>query len=247
MNVSLAKLNVAVDPNLLPFVKAVCQNNARSLLATATLTDNSTGVAGSNLSAVPTQSSKVAASGANLSHRTNFNTAISGIHDALTVLATYINTNLLAKLGVTQITLNGGNVAVAGTIPAITKALAAVDGSAGNGMLRSEANAAVLRARNNLATIVKAYNIAATAVGAPTLSDATGGSASDTLSLGALVQSNTAVAAGAVATSDLASDASVDSSLNALANNVATIAAKITANVLNNTVLSAKVPVVLIP
>lgn len=248
MRISNASLQVAVDPNIQDLLKAVCRNNARTLCASpAALTDSSTGVAGSALAPVLTQDVKVAASGANLAPRAAFNTAIGVVNNAIAVLATFYNTNVFAKIGTPLLSGFTGTVVTPGTIPAMTKVLTATDGSSDAAMLRSEANAAIVRARNNLSTLVKAYNIAATALGAATLNDLTGGSSDAALVINAAVTAASTVLTASVAAGDQATDAAVDAALTALANNVAFLAAKTTNPLLHADVISAVVPVILVP
>lgn len=247
MRISLAALNVAVDPNLIELLKTVSINTSRSLLSAVTLTDSSTGVAAATLAAINTQNARVAASGSNLAPRAAFNTAIGKANNAIAVLRDYLNTNALALLGVPQLSGGNGTVAVAGTIPAQDKVLTATDGSSDAAMLRSEFNAAIVTLRNNLATIVRSYNTVATAVGGLTLSDLTGGSASPTGVLVNSVTAGTAVLTASVAAGDLATDAAVDAALTAFAADVATVAAKLSANVLHDaSVLNVVVPVTLV-
>ena len=251
--ISRAMLNVAVHPGLIDFITAVAQNNARSLLSDVAITDNSTGVAPTDLAPILTQDARVPASGSNLAPRAGFNTAVGKANDAIAVLATFLNTNVLAKLGLTQFSNITGTVATPGTVPALDKALTATDGTTNTAMLRSEANAAIVRLRNNLGMVVRGVNIATTALGLSTLSDKTGGSIpvsgvlGEEMKLGASVTADTQVLTANVATSDLAADANIDAALTAFANDVAKIAATIDAMLDNTTVLSAKVPIVLVP
>lgn len=247
MRISLAKVRAAIDPNLMDFVIAVARNNARSLLANAALTDSSTGTAGSVLVPVLTQEVKVVPSGANLASRADFNTAMTSFNNAMAVLSAFFNTNVFARTDLPQLSGATGTVATPGTIPALTKSVTGVDGSAGGAMLRVEMNAALTRARNNLSHMVKAYNIAATAVGVPTLPDNTVGKASYTMTVYPPVSAGTAVAAGSVGSSDLASKVGTDAGLLALANNVAYLADRVNNALLANATLSARIPAILMP
>lgn len=230
MRVSMSALNMgAINPNLLGFVKATARNSVRAAISAApvaAVTDSSTG---SNVAsvAIPTINTKAIPSGANLASRTAFNTAIGTVHDAIanlrnTLLGFYTPLGIADHLGA-----HGGAAGVAGTVGAITKVVTGVDGTAGNALQRVEANSALSRQRNNLASLIKAYNHVATAMGVATIPNNTGGKASDPISFGASVTATTAIAAGSVATADLASKAEVDASLTALANTVSHIANKV--------------------
>jgi hypothetical protein len=236
MRASLSTLNLgAVSPNLLGFFKAAAYNSVRAAITAdtpAAMTDNSTGNNAASV-AVPLINTRAVPAGANLASRPAFNAAIVTAHNAIAVLVDTLN-DFYTALGIdTELGAHDGVVAVAGTVPAVTKAITGVDGTAGNGMLRSEANAALSLQRNNLATTIKAYNRIATAMGAATIPNNTGGKADANLTFGAAVAADTAVAAGAVATSDLAAKADADASMTALANDIA----HVTNNV--NTVLRA--------
>lgn len=250
MRISRSVLKISTDPKLIDFVEAVARNNARSILSSANLaalTDSSTGTAGSTFTPVLTVDTKVVLSGTNLSPRDGFNTAIGVTDNAIAVLATYFNVAFTA-LGIPLITLGTGNVVTPATIPAQTKTIAGVDGTAGNGMLRFDANAALVRARNNFSTLIRAYNTVAVALGVATIADNTGGSVPGALMVvGAKLTAGTAISAGAVATSDLASKAGIDAALTALANNIATLAAKTSNPLFLAGTLTARIPHILVP
>lgn len=260
MKLSLTALKVVADPNVLGFMVAVAQNSARSLIGAVTFpsfVDNSTGVAGSALAAVPTQTGKVAQSGTNLASRTAFNTAIGKTNDAVAVLAGLLNLGMtpmaLSKpvgggAGTVSLTGATGTVAVAGTVPAQDKTVAGVDGSAGNSMLRLEFNAAVTRARNNLATLMRGYNLMATAIGVATIKNDTLGGSDKTYIVSTPLTATTAVAAGSVATSDLATKVAADAALTVLANDIAFISAKISGVLFlaANFTTANRVPIVLV-
>lgn len=132
MKLSLTALKVAVDPNLVPALAALANNNARGIvgaLTLDTLTDNSTGAAGSALVALPTQATKVAQSGSNLASRTAFNTAVGKANNAVAVLSKFLNENGLTALGLTNLSGYDGTVAADGTVPAQDKTVAGVTGA----------------------------------------------------------------------------------------------------------------------
>jgi hypothetical protein len=236
MRASLASLKLGtINPNLLGMIQVLARNSVRQAVDAAdvaAIVDNS---GGNNAAAVavPTINTRAVPAGANLASRAGFNAAIgtidAGIGELVDKLAAFYT-----AVGGTAPTL-GDHPAAAGngTIEAITTGGAAVDGTAGDALLRLDANAAISRQRNNLATAVKAYNVVATALGVATIPNNSGGKANQDLTFNASVTATTAVAAGAVATSDLASAADATASLTALRNNIAYVANKI------NTVLNA--------
>lgn len=354
-------LKQTVSPVIADAIRALAQHTGRNIMKQAgnitAMTDNSTGAGGSALAAVPIQAAKVAQSGSNLARFADVNTALTAADNAITVLLGYLNTYGLTTLGLTNFATAGGTIAVAGTVPALTKTVTGVDGSAvkatgtltttgtfsnnetvtiggkvytmqtvltnvdgnvliganaaaslsnlaaainlgagsgstyaaattananvsatatattlvvtalvggtagnaitttetaanasfgggtlagglatGEAVLRSEFNSAISRARNNLSTVVTAYNDIALAVGKASLIDATSGTSSQAKALSSKVAVATAVAASDVATSDLATKAAADAALTALANNIATIASKINSSIFNNSV-----------
>lgn len=226
MKVSLAALKTTLDPHIRSVVVALLNNDARRNIGPepTDMVDNSTGTAGASLVAIPTADKFVYTSGSTLAPRAAFNTAIGKIDDAIAVIGTYLSVQTV-KLGLGAITLNAtGAVAVAGTVPAQDKSLTATDGSSNTALLRSQANASITVHRNNLATLVRAYNQIATAIGVDTLLDATGGKPT----LTSLVLSDEVTATTAAGnTADVVSDAAIDAILLAFANNIATLVAKI--------------------
>lgn len=250
MRMSLSSLNAGVvNPNILGFIKAVALNSQRAALDAANvpaITNNSGGTV-TNSVAVPTVDVRAVPAGANLQNRTAFNTAITEIHDGIANLRDTLNLAFTA-LGLSgELGDHDGAAGVANTVAAISVGGAAVDGSAGNALLRSEANAAISRQRNNLATLIKAYNTLATSMGMATIPNNSGGKANGDLTFNAIVTANTAVAAGNVATSDLASSAAAAASLTALRNNVAHVANKINTVLNDATLLAAREPILLVP
>jgi hypothetical protein len=256
--VSRAKLGVAIDPNISKFIRATAWNSASAAINTVRLarisatspvvvTNSSTGTAGSVLSAVPSQAAKVTPSGTNLAPRAGFNTAIGKINNAIAVLAGHLNDMGLTPLGLTTITGGNGTVATPSTVPALDKTLTGVDGSSDSALLRSEFLTQLVIARNNLATLVSAYNTVAVAIGQPTLANVTGGKASPKLILTNQGTAGTAVLTANVSSSDLASDAAVDAALTALANNIATLSEKVDDVLFAAGSVTAVEPIVLVP
>lgn len=254
MKMSLTALRLVVDSNIRGFMEATARNNSRAVLQAATkdtITDSSTGTVVASLPVIATQNAKVTPSGANLASRAGYNAAIVKVNNAIAVLRDMALRNGFTPLGYVSPTgasmlLGGdGTVATQGTVPALDKTVTGVDGSGGDAMLRTEFNASVTRARNNLATILRAYNALATSVGVSTVKSSTGGNADQNLTLSNNLLANTAVAAGAIATGDFASKAAADAALLALANTIATTADKFKNSLLSTATLSARVPIIL--
>jgi hypothetical protein len=240
-----ALLAASPDRNVARVIEALVANSNRALLQAASiaaLTDSSTGTPGASLVAVVTPPTKGIASGSNLAPRAAFNTAIGVVNNAITVLAKYLNDNVHTPLAEVAITLGNGTVATPGTIPTMTKALTATDGSSSSGMLRSEAVAQLTIARNNLATVVAAYNRIASTTGQAYLTDATGGKA-DTVTFKLSNQGTATTVVASTAGQDLALDTEVDAALLQLANNVATVASKLSTSLLASGSLSARVTI----
>ena len=238
----------SIQPNLVPIVEALARNQTRTTLGGAALggiTDNSGGVAGAVLVAVPTITASAVPAGANLAQRASFNTAMDAVAVGIATLSDYLRV-AYTSLGIADELGDHPEVpAVAGTIAAIPAAVTGVDGTAGDAMLRAEANSVISRQRNNLSTLARAYNALATAVGVDTLPNETGGNAATDGSFSTTLTADTAVAAGDVATSDLASAADATASLVALRNNIATLADSIDTVLFAD--LDAREPIILTP
>lgn len=123
-------------------------------------------------------------------------------------------------------------------------------------MLRSEMNAAISAARNNFATLLKAYNTSASFVNAPSILDASGGTAdqitasgSDTSGLVLVAQptATTTVTSATVAATDAAALTDANNALSALAADISYIAAQIGSSLLSNGVLTNKQSVLIYP
>lgn len=249
MIIKQSTLAMVRDPDLGAFIKAVAINTSRTLVRALTIvaiTDNSTGTAAGTLDAVPTQDVKTAQSGSNLASRPAFNTAIGKINDATATLAAYLVANGWTALGLPTPTGYPGTV-TAGTVAACDKSVAGVDGTGGNAMLRSEFNSAVVRMRNNQASVLRMYNTLSMALGDPTVPNSTSGSPGVAYNALAAVTAPTAVAAGAVASSDLAAKTYADEALVELVDNVASLAAKINTILLATGVTGTPVPILLVP
>lgn len=250
MRISKTVLRTAFTQPMQALIMALAHNQTRIVVDRLNVTpmvNNSTGTPAASLVAVPTQVQKGAVSGANLASRAAFNTAIGKVNDAVAVLAAYLDPTS-ETMQLESFTGGNGNVVAAGTVPALDKSVGAgVDGSGGNAMLRLEANQALTRARNNVATIVRVYNAMANGIGVATLENKTLGNASDNSVIENAVLANTAIAANALAGKDLALKANMDAALLALANNIATITARVNDTLLADATLAGIEPIILIP
>lgn len=96
-------------------------------------------------------------------------------NNAMAVISDRIN-DVFDVLGIPEITYTG-TVSVAGTIPAVTKALTALSPSTPSTSVDfATGRASMVVLRNNMATVVKATNMVMSAIGATTTADSTGGS-----------------------------------------------------------------------
>lgn len=246
MKVSRSTTLTAVSPVIRPALEALIQNNARSRLSAVTaMTDSSTGVVAPALVSIPTPGRFTHTGGATIASRTAFNTAIGKVDEAINVLAKHLSDNGMTKAELGAFILNAsGAITTAGTIPALDKTVTGTDGAANAGLKRTDAAASISALRNNLSTVVRAYNALAVALGVSTVQDATGGKAS--LNSFALV--NEVVASAGVGPSgDPASKADVDVVLTAFATDIATLASKINTILFAAATINGRVPVTLVP
>lgn len=246
MKFSLSTLKMVLHPSIRPLIERLAQQGARAALTVPTaIIDSSTGVAAATVVAVPLPGKFTHVDGqSDLAQLASFNTAAITINNGIAVLAEHLSVNGNVKLNIPAITGGDGVIAVSGTVPAATKTVTGVDGATATALGRLEAGSALSALRNNLATVVRAYNALAVAIGVDTLTDNSGGK--PTLTDYTLV--NRVVAAtGVAAAGDAASKAAVDAALTALANDIATVAAKINtslfvAGTINNRNLVTLVP-----
>lgn len=202
-------------------LRALAQDGARSRLeisAISDIVDNTTGVAAAAIVAVGTPAN-ANASGTNLAPKAAFDTAMGKLDDAGASLARTLN-EYLGLLGADLLAWSVGTV-TQGTIPALDKALAAVDGSGDTGVEAVSGRAALVTARNNFATLMKIANKVSAALGDTTLSDWTGGAADE----GGAIAGIAATDAGVDGIGENYSllDTAVDTELDNLANNYATL------------------------
>lgn len=203
-------------------IRGLAIDNARAKIMASDiedLTDNSTGtsaLAGVGIVDLVIPTVAFDATSAGGSPRAALNTAIGVLENALAVLAEAMNT-ARAKLGLTAYTY-AGTVAVANTIPAITKALTATSGTSAVDFVSGRAK--LIQAKQHLRKVVHGMDEVFVAVGADPLVSALTGEYSG-VALSAIADAD-AAATGASSISDAVADAF----LLAFANNVATIAAK---------------------
>lgn len=192
---------------------ALVQQNARSVVATvADLTDNSGGVAGT-LAALSTSQVNVDNAATNLAQKAATETALGTVKDALAEL--YDKANAYAtKLGIDNVTYNGGGAAADGTIAAITVATTA----AATGVQAASVNIAFAAINEAVYNVAALTNKIAKATGYSTLTVY----ADDIQSTIATISVD-----GGTAASPGVTKVAVDAALAQAAVNVATIAAKL--------------------
>lgn len=196
---SRAQLSFALPPNISPFIfdlYAFMSHTVLSGAASTVVTDHSGGTPAGATSPIPLPSTEflgAVVGTENVAPKAGWDAALILFSNANAVLAAYINQYLSKIHGSPTLSVTDGTVATAGTVPALSGALTGVDG-AGNDALeffsaRSSSQAVV----NGLATLIKGYNIAASAANGNTLPDFTGGYADPHL---AIPVTSTATAAG---------------------------------------------------
>lgn len=120
-------------------------------------------------------------------------------------------------------------------------------GAQDTAMLRSDMNAAVVGARNNFATILKAYNEGASYVSAPSIMDASGGVADTNLSMYNQATATNVVTSTVVASTDAASLSDAQNALAALAADISFVADSVNGSLLSVGVLTLKNNVLIVP
>ncbi len=187
------------------------------VVAPADFTDNSTGVSAGTIVdlAVPTAAFDASASGG--SPLAGFNTAITVLENAMAVVAEHMN-DVRTPLGLTALTY-AGTVAVADTIPAITKVLTATSGTSAVDYATGKLKLAEAKAQ--LRKLVAAYNEVLVAIGVTPLVSALTEDFTQDYTLAAITDA-TASATGASSISDTV----VDTFLTAFAANIASLATK---------------------
>jgi len=207
-------------------IEALAISQARTALGAVNetdITDSTTGTAGETVVSVPTQKDDATITGSTGAPKTGVDAALEKVDDRLATLSDLVN-EALDGLGLDDLTANSTGTAAAPSEGAV--ALAAMDktvtGNAGTTAVLAERhsfNAAVIQARNNVATIARALNNAFVAVGLDPFADNSGGVA-DNAKLTLVDQDSTGTAVSAAA-GGAVTKAAADAALTALANNVA--------------------------
>lgn len=216
---ALSKLYSQAPDGLAQIIRGLAIDNARIAMAVASLidfTDNSTGTAGSSVADVPAVATIDASSLSVGTPATALNTALGKLDNAFAVVAQNVNL-ARTRLGLPTLTYTG-TVAVAGTIPACDKTLAATSGT--STATYASVKTAIDKAEANLKKLAYAANDVFTAMGlSPT-----------TVAIAGPIPVNTTIVAVGTASAsstgaDAASDATVDAALTAIVNGIAKIAA----------------------
>jgi len=182
------------------------------------LTDNSTGInlAGAGLTDLAIPITAFDATLANGAQLAGFNTTVNVLENAMAVVAHAMNTARV-KLGLTVYTY-AGTVAIANTVPAITKTVTAATGTSALDYVGGRA--AMIQAKAHLRKLVHGLDEVFVALGEPRLVSGLTGDYSG-IALSAIADA-AASASGASAISK----ADADDFLGDFADNIATIAAK---------------------
>lgn len=216
---ALSKLYQTGDAGLANIIRGLAIDNARVAMAVASLidfTDNSTGTAGSTVADVPAVATIDASSLSVGTPATALNTALGKLDNAFAVVAQNVNL-ARTRLGLPVLTYTG-TVAVAGTIPACDKTLAATSGT--STATFASTKTAIDKAEANLKKLAYATNDVLNAMGLAPVTVAIAGPIPVNVTIVA-----TGTVSASASGSDAASDASVDAALTALVNGVAKIAA----------------------
>jgi hypothetical protein len=204
-------------------IAALAQESARARVAASAptaLTDSSTGTAGAALVAVPLGADAVHDGGSHVP-KAGFDTTMGLVEDAHEELLAKTNELIVLIAGSTYPTVAASAGAAADNTIA---EIAALTGATNNLVPRADANAQIVIARNNQASIAGAVNVCAVALGLATLPDNSGGAFSKTATEFGIVDAaatGTALATAGDATITLAS---ANAALTALKNNISTLA-----------------------
>lgn len=189
------------------------------------ITDNSGGSAANGLKQIDLLSiGFVHVSGqSDIALQTSFVTVTGTVDAAIDALAASVN-QALTIIGAELIT-SVGAVTTVGTIPAVTVEVTGSQATAADGTSRAHANAALEVLRNNLSTVILAFNRLADRTGQKRITDVGLATASSDLILAAIPAAPAAIGN----TGDVASKAAVDATLVLLRDNIAFVASKIAA------------------
>lgn len=214
--------------DLINQVLALSANENRDLIDAATkqaITDSSTGTDNGAIGAV-VGADPFVSSGADMTPKTAFDTAVGKIDNATAVLAEVVN-EMLAAVALTEIVQNAtSTIAVSGTVAACDKTLTATDGSGDTAVVRISANAQLIILKNNMATLIRGANDVSIAMQTVEINDLATGIAE----VVALVLVDTAATATGVdgTANDGAADSEIDVALTALVDNIAHVAQEVT-------------------
>lgn len=219
------------DGTLAAALRKMAQHQAALHAKTlADITDNSTGASGGNTAAAVAIPALFTSAGTDAAPKAGLETALGTHKDALTVLLTAAKV-IADAISIDAVTIStGGTVAVAGTVPAMTKVVTAVAGSAGTGVGGVTGRALLNRYRDELTHAVNYVNEIAVATGLTPITNSVGGDGgSDRVFAALATDTGTAATAGQAAALGTLSKAAVDTFLAASANTIATMAAKLNA------------------
>jgi hypothetical protein len=187
------------------------------------ITNSTGGTTTGSIVAVPTPKT-AGTTATDCALKTAFDTNLTAVNNAAHILIGVLNP-MLTAVGAATLTNNTGGTGTAGTVPAISKTITAA--AANTAVNYGDARSRLGQARNEQATIVRAVNSIAMAIGESSLSDNTGGNAATNLTVAALTATSAAVAGNANAPGCLKTEA--DAAFAALCDNYARVCAKITA------------------
>lgn len=207
-------------------VRTLIQHMAKQMYANGTyqaITNSTGGSTAGNIVAVPTPRT-AGTNAADCGAKTSFDSNIGAINNANHILIGVLNP-MLTTVGADTLTNNTGGTGTAGTVPALSATVTAA--TANTAVNYADARQRLAQARNEQATLVRAVNSLAMAIGEPPLADNTGGSAATNMTIGGLTATSAAVPPNANAPGAL--KAEIDPAFAALRDNYARICAKITA------------------
>jgi hypothetical protein len=219
-----------IHSDVVAALRALAQDAARTRLESSAIvtdfTDSTTGTAAQPETTVAvTLPAYANADGTNLAPKAGFDTAINVLDNVTASFALSLNP-ILATIGYPLLVdSSGGTASTAGTIPAITKTLTAVTGASDTGLDAATGRAQLSIARNNQATILRAINAIASAVGDASLPDNVGGSPTVAAPMTLAAQSNSGTGVTGLTTYYSLTDTAVDLALTTIANNYATMIA----------------------
>jgi hypothetical protein len=203
---------------LAAIVRGLAIDHARIKVATANpadFTDNSTGVVAGEVVDLILPTAAFDASAAGGADQAELNGAIDDAEDAMAVVAEHLN-DVRALVGLTALTY-AGTVAVADTIPAMTKSVATANGA--SAVEFAEGMTRLAPVKNNLRVLVRAFNETMVACGIDPNADGLTGAFDNDYDLSAVAD-----AAASADGSDSIAKTVADAFLDSLADNIASLA-----------------------